>query len=233
LGIGRIQAIRTENPVRFHRIWVNSPPLTEYPQKLFNNTRCLRRDLYLDRRPSRQGRPNIARQFIAGYPVLELSVPPGTDENRPVAHTFYSINVHYVFSTKNRLPFITAAMKERLWAFMGGIARENHMKALRIGGMPDHMHLLIAMPSTLSIAKGIQLIKGASSAWVHATFPVMSDFAWQEGYGAFSVSVSQLADTVAYIENQEEHHRVKSFQDEYRAFLQKHGIAYEEKYLWD
>jgi REP element-mobilizing transposase RayT len=116
---------------------------------------------------------------------------------------------------------------------MGGIARENRMKARCIGGIADHVHLLVSVPTTLSIAKGIQLIKGVASAWVHETFPDMRNFAWQEGYGAFSVSVSHLNDTIAYIENQEEHHRLKSFQEEYLAFLKKHEIAYDEKYLWD
>jgi REP element-mobilizing transposase RayT len=116
---------------------------------------------------------------------------------------------------------------------MGGIARENRMKAFCIGGIADHVHILVSMPTTLSIAKGVQLIKGGSSAWVHETFPEMQNFAWQEGYGAFSVSVSHLGDTITYIENQEEHHRLKSFQEEYLAFLKKHEIDYDEKYLWD
>ena len=150
-----------------------------------------------------------------------------------MANTYSSINIHYIFSTKNRAPLIAEHVKERLWAFMGGIARENDMKALRIGGMPDHVHLLVSMPTTLSVAKGIQLIKGGSSHWIRDTFPDMPEFAWQEGYGAFSVSVSYLADTIAYIENQEEHHRHKSFQDEFLAFLKKHDVAYNEKYLWD
>jgi REP element-mobilizing transposase RayT len=150
-----------------------------------------------------------------------------------MANTYTSLNIHYVFSTKNRAPHIIKEVRERLWAFMGGIARENQMKARCIGGIADHVHLLVSMPTTLSISKGIQLIKGGASAWVHATFPEMQDFAWQEGYGAFSVSISHLDETIAYIENQEEHHRYKSFQEEYVAFLKKHQIDYEEKYLWD
>jgi REP-associated tyrosine transposase len=150
-----------------------------------------------------------------------------------MANTYTSIYVHYVFSTKNREPMIAGSIKERLWAFMGGIARENRMKALRIGGMADHIHLLVSMPAAISIAKGIQLIKGGSSAWVHGTFPEMQQFAWQEGYGAFSVGISQLADTISYIENQEEHHRHKNFQEEYLTFLKRHEIVCDEKYLWD
>ena len=150
-----------------------------------------------------------------------------------MANTYISLNIHYVFSTKNRAPIIIGDFRNRLWAFMGGIARENRMKAHCIGGIADHVHLLVSMPTTLSITKGIQLIKGGASAWAHATFPEIQNFAWQEGYGAFSVSISHLADTIAYIENQEEHHRHKSFQEEYLAFLKKHRIDYDEKYLWD
>ena len=150
-----------------------------------------------------------------------------------MANTYTSLNIHYVFRTKNREPIIVGNLRERLWAFMGGIARENGMKARCIGGIADHVHLLVSMPTTLSTAKGIQLIKGGASAWVHETFPEMRNFAWQEGYGAFSVSVSHLVETVAYIESQEEHHRHKSFQEEYLAFLKRHEIEYDEKYLWD
>ncbi len=88
------------------------------------------------------------------------------------------------------------------------------------------------MPTTLAIAKAVQLIKGGASTWVHQTFPYVRNFAWQEGYGAFGVSISHLPEAIAYIANQGEHHRKKSFQEEYLAFLKKHGIAYDEKYLW-
>jgi REP element-mobilizing transposase RayT len=150
-----------------------------------------------------------------------------------MADTFTAINVHFVFSTKNRAPLIDESLQERLWAFMGGIARENRMKARCIGGIADHVHLPVSMPTTLSIAKGVQLIKGGSSSWVHETFPERQTFAWQEGYGAFSVSVSHIADTIASIENQKEHHRHKSFQEEFVAFLKKHEVEYNEKYIWD
>ena len=150
-----------------------------------------------------------------------------------MANTYTSLNVHYVFSTKGRAPVLVGEMKERLWAFMGGIARENKMTARCIGGVSDHVHLLVSLPAALSIAKAIQLIKGGSSVWLHETFPEASTFAWQEGYGAFTVSVSHLDDTIAYIENQEEHHRIKTFQEEYLSFLRKHEIRYDEKYLWD
>jgi REP element-mobilizing transposase RayT len=107
------------------------------------------------------------------------------------------------------------------------------MRALAIGGVEDHVHLLLSIPSTLSIAKAMQLIKGSSSKWVHDTFSEHVDFEWQEGYGAFTVGISQVSDTRTYIENQLEHHRTKTYQDEFVAFLERHGIEYDPRYIWD
>ncbi len=149
-----------------------------------------------------------------------------------MAHSYICVYIHYVFSTKNRQKFITPELEKRLWAYMGGIARENKMKALAIGGVEDHVHVLLSLPSTLSIAKAIQLIKGGSSTWVSKTFPEFKDFEWQEGYGAFSVSVSHIERTIAYINNQKEHHKKRTFQEEYLAFFKKHGIQYDERYVW-
>ncbi len=140
---------------------------------------------------------------------------------------------HCVFSTKDRRPFITTDLQERLWPFLGGIARENKMRALSIGGVADHVHMLLSLPATVPIAKAMQLIKGGSSKWVHETFADQHLFSWQVKYGAFSVSVSQLDKIVDYIENQEEHHRKVTFQEEFIALLKKHNIDYEERYLWE
>jgi REP element-mobilizing transposase RayT len=106
------------------------------------------------------------------------------------------------------------------------------MKALAIGGVEDHVHLLLSLPSTLTVSKSIQLIKGGSSTWIHETSPEHRGVYWQEGYGAFSVGVSQVDDTIRYIQNQEEHHRTTTFQDEFRAFLQRHGIECDERHIW-
>ena len=147
-------------------------------------------------------------------------------------HSYISNLMHCVFSTKERRRIITPEIRERLWPFMGGIARENNMKALAIGGTADHIHILVSLPAIMPIAKAIQLIKGGSSKWLHKAFPAQHDFAWQEGYGAFSLSISHVRNTVAYIQRQEEHHRGKSFKDEFRGFLKKHGIEYDERYMW-
>lgn len=149
-----------------------------------------------------------------------------------MAHSYICCHIHYIFSTKNRAKIITPELEKRLWPYMGGIARDHKMKALTIGGTENHVHLLISLPSTLSIAKAIQLIKGGSSTWVSATFAEHRDFEWQEGYGAFSVSISHIDQTIAYIKNQKEHHKTRTFQEEYLVFLKKHGIQYDEQYVW-
>jgi putative transposase len=146
-------------------------------------------------------------------------------------HSYISCLMHCVFSTRQRNKTISPDLRQRLWPFIGGIVRENKMKALAIGGTEDHMHILLSLPATLPVAKAIQLIKGGSSKWIHETFPSHKDFAWQEGYGAFSVSISQVEATIAYIKTQEEHHRKRTFEEEFLTFLKKHGIEYDERYI--
>lgn len=149
-----------------------------------------------------------------------------------MAHTYTSLLFHCVFSTKDRRPWIDADLQTRLWSYLGGIAEQNRMKALAVGGTVDHVHMVLSLPSTRDIAKAMQLIKGGSSKWIRDTFPKHRGFAWQEAYGAFSIGVSQLAATRKYIENQEIHHRKQSFQDEFLAFLKKHQIEYDPRYIW-
>jgi putative transposase len=108
-----------------------------------------------------------------------------------MGHTYVSNLVHYVFSTKHRQKLITPQLEVRLWPYRGGIARENGMKAICIGGTEDHIHMLLSLPATISIAKTVQLIKGGSSKWVHDEFRQHRDFGWQEGYGAFTIGVSR------------------------------------------
>src|ERR1017187_5724596 len=130
-------------------------------------------------------------------------------------------------------PSHTPGISERLWPYLGGIARENDMKALAIGGVPDHVHLLLSLPATLSVSKAMQLLKGNSSKWSRDTFPELQqhDFAWQEGFGSFSIGVSGVKDTIHYIQTQEEHHRKKSFREELEVFLKKHGYDYKAEML--
>ena len=146
-------------------------------------------------------------------------------------HSYVSCHVHYIFSTKGRLRNITPDIKAELWSYMGGVARQNNMRPLAIGGTDDHAHVLLALPSTISVAKGIQLIKGGSSKWISQRSPSHRGFEWQEGYGAFSVSVSGIEKTTGYVLNQEQHHRHRSFKEEFLAFLKKHGMQYDERYV--
>ena len=146
--------------------------------------------------------------------------------------SYISSYFHCVLSTKERQRLITPALRDRLWPFLGGIARQNQMKAIEIDGVEDHVHILLSLPSTMAISKAWQLMKGGSSKWIHETFPEHRTFAWQEEYGAFSVSVSQLDKIIEYIKGQEAHHRKMTFQQEFLALLKKHRIEYDERYLW-
>jgi REP element-mobilizing transposase RayT len=149
-----------------------------------------------------------------------------------MAHTYSSIYFHYIFSTKNQQKSIKDDLRERLWSYMAGIARENDMNAISIGGVEDHVHLLLSLPTRLSISKAIQLIKGGSSHWIHNSFPLYKDFKWQEGYGVFSVSLSKITELDKYIKFQREHHRIPCFREEYVAFLNKHDLKYDNRYVW-
>jgi putative transposase len=150
-----------------------------------------------------------------------------------MANTYTSLHYHIVFGTKNRERWMAPDIEQRIWAYLGGIAKDNKMQPIQIGGIEDHVYVLLGAPATAAPSKIAQLLKGGSSAWIHATFPLLRGFAWQDGYGAFTVSMSSVPDVAAYIRNQREHHRTKTFQEEYLALLQKHRIHCDERYLWD
>ena len=147
-----------------------------------------------------------------------------------MSHTYISGLVHCVFSTKLRRNLISSEIQPELWAFLGGIARKHGFKALMVGGTENHVHILLSLPATIPLAKAVQLLKGGSSRWMNEKHT--RDFAWQEGYGAFTVGISQRDDTIAYIRAQEEHHRKRSFEEEFLAFLKKHGVEYDPQYVW-
>ena len=143
------------------------------------------------------------------------------------------IIVHCIFSTKERYPFFSGDVRPSIHAYLATVARDAGCHAYRVGGVADHVHLAIALPRTKSVADVIELLKTASSKWVKIQFPRLNNFAWQQGYGAFSIGASELENLIHYIDNQEEHHRVKTFQEEYRLFLSKYEIEYDERYVWD
>jgi putative transposase len=147
--------------------------------------------------------------------------------------SYTCLHYHLVFSTKGRAPSITAEMRERLWKYLAGIVSGADGIPIQVGGTDDHVHLLVTLRQEPSLAAFMRELKAASSRWVHDTFPDAPDFAWQAGYGAFTVSHSQLDAVKYYVRNQEEHHKKQSYQDEFRALLIKHGIEFDERYLWD
>jgi REP element-mobilizing transposase RayT len=149
-----------------------------------------------------------------------------------VANTYTSLHYHVIFSTKNREPWIVTDIEQRLWRFIGGIARGHHMTALQVGGVDDHIHVLVSAPPTLAPSQIAQMLKGVSSKWIHEEFPLLNNFSWQDGYGAFTVSQSNIPEVAHYIQNQRAHHRNKTFQEEYLGFLKANGIDYDERYLW-
>jgi len=146
-----------------------------------------------------------------------------------MAHSYTQNILHVVFSTKDRARTITPEMQPRRWAYIGGICRKEDIPLRAIGGMEDHLHLLLQLPATYSLAKTILTIKANSSSWLRESSP---RFAWQKGYGAFSVSSSLLPTVERYIHNQRAHHYKISFEDELCALLQKHGVAYDSKYVF-
>src|SRR5438552_1163748 len=141
-----------------------------------------------------------------------------------MANTYSALFYHVVFSTKNRTAFIRPEIEARVWAYIGGIARNHKMTAIQVGGMEDHIHALVLAPPVLAPYEIAKYLKGDSSKWIHETFADLQDFGWQDGYGPFTVSKSNLPAVVSYIENQRAHHQAQTFQDEYREFLKKHGV---------
>ena len=144
-----------------------------------------------------------------------------------------SLNFHFVFSTKNRQPLIDTEIQARLYEYIGGILRAEKSVLLAAGGMPDHVHLLVSLSRELSIADTLRVVKANCSKWIHETFPDRQNFGWQAGYGAFSVSFSNLPEVKKYIAGQAEHHRIRTFQEEFREFLRRHEIDWDERYVWD
>jgi REP-associated tyrosine transposase len=145
-----------------------------------------------------------------------------------MSHTYFQNVMHVVFSTKERHKIIPADMKERLWSYTAGICKRQKVFVYAIGGVEDHIHLLLQFPATIAISEAIKKIKANSSGWMSDE---IGKFAWQAGYGAFSVSKSNIAAVVKYIQTQEQHHRKMTFEQEFVALLEKHGIGYDSRYI--
>jgi putative transposase len=145
-----------------------------------------------------------------------------------------AVYLHLIFSTKNRMPFLKDRdVRSEVHAYLSGISRNLDCPAILVGGVADHVHILARQSRTITQADWVKELKRASSLWTKERHPSLKDFAWQSGYGIFSVSQSSVEKVTAYISEQEEHHRTRSFQDEFRTMLTKHGIPWDEQYVWD
>jgi putative transposase len=149
-----------------------------------------------------------------------------------MSHRFTALFTHLIFSTKDRFPHLEGDLAPECLAYIGGIVENVGGRRIAIGGVADHIHLLVDMPATLALSDFVRTIKSNSSKWVHENRN-RSKFAWQKGYAAFSVSRSGVDHVVRYIQTQEAPHRRVSYQDEVRTFLKKHGITADERYMWE
>jgi REP element-mobilizing transposase RayT len=141
--------------------------------------------------------------------------------------------LHMIFSTKNREPWLDRDVRPRMHAYLATICRDLGGEIVHVGGVADHVHIITTLPRTLSQAQLVETIKKASSKWIKALDTRYRGFFWQRGYGAFSVSPSQLDSVLEYVDNQQGHHRGRTFQEEYRELLRKHGVDFDERYVWD
>lgn len=148
-----------------------------------------------------------------------------------MAQSLAKVLVHLVFSTKNREPTIHRAVRSALHAYLAGILQNLQCPSLQTGGTADHVHTLFSLARTRSLAEVVEELKKSSSKWMKEQG--VSGFSWQAGYGAFSVSGSQTRQVIQYIAGQEEHHQKLTFQEEFRRFLDRYGVTYDERYLWD
>lgn len=148
-----------------------------------------------------------------------------------MTHSYRLHYFHLVWSTKHRQPYLSSDIQSRLYPYLGAITRNHSGKLLEIGGMPDHIHILIELSLLDKFSHFIRDLKASSSQWIHKNFPNLYDFAWQEGYGSFSVSFSNLQSVKKYIQNQEQHHATMTYDDEYLKFLKRHRIEYDERFV--
>jgi putative transposase len=149
-----------------------------------------------------------------------------------MANTYAQCFYHFVFSTKERARFIFPDIEDRVWSYIGGIAKSHKMSAIQVGGIEDHIHALLMAKPSWAPSEIAKLIKGESSKWIHEEFSDLRRFGWQDGYAVFTVSESIVPKVVDYLKDQRIHHSTKTFEEEYLELLQLHGIEYDDRYLF-
>jgi REP element-mobilizing transposase RayT len=189
--------------------------------------------------PERGDRSSIATTSFASHAIPSYLPRSPHDHADPrfrelaMPQSFACLHYHLIFGTKHRQSLITPELEPRLFDYIGGILRGEGGRLVATGARPDHVHLLVSLSREMSVSEALRIIKANSSGWVHKEFHDMAGFAWQAGYGAFGVSYSHLDAVKNYLARQAEHHRHKSFQEEFVEFLRKHEIEFDERYLWD
>ena len=150
-----------------------------------------------------------------------------------MSQSLSKIYVHLIFSTKGREPLLPAAVRPRVHAYLATVLKNFDSSAVKIGGTGDHIHILFRLSKNHTLAETVEEIKTSSSKWIKTLGRPLTTFYWQSGYGAFSVDPSEVEEVARYVSSQEEHHRVVTFQEEYRNFLERYGVEFDEKYVWD
>jgi putative transposase len=173
----------------------------------------------------------MAKKDTSAESTIHLRLFFGEDSRMP--QSLSNVIIHIIFSTKDREPWLDRDVRPRMHAYVATICRDLNAEAFLVDGVADHLHVVTTLPRTMSQADLVESIKKTSSKWIKALDPKYRGFYWQRGYGAFSVSPSHLEAVLKYVESQEEHHRTRSFQEEYRDFLGKHGVEFDERYVWD
>ena len=165
--------------------------------------------------------------------VIIFGVNASGKHNLPMPQSLSRVIIHVVFSTKDRRPWLDPDIRPRMHAYLATVCRDCDCEAYRVGGVADHVHIATRLARTLSQADFVEKIKKTSSAWIKQQGEPYHSFFWQNGYGGFSIGWSQMEDLTRYIDNQEEHHRTHTFQDEYRDLLRKYHREFDERYVWD
>ncbi len=189
---------------------------------------------------------DVTQAVGLGWEMIRRCGLKGRDNNRPgiwpneawkgggaMPQSLSRILIHLIFSTKNRVPVLAPEIRAEVHPYLAAGLQENGCPSLQVGGTEDHVHLLFGLSRTWTVAQVVEEVKVSSSKWIKTKGPGFADFHWQAGYGAFSVSQSNAAAVVRYIQNQMEHHRKTTFQEEYQNFLRRHRVVYDDRYVWD
>jgi len=171
--------------------------------------------------------------YIHQYAFCNIIINNQQTNTRNMPQSLVKNYIHLVFSTKHREPLIHPPYQHELYSYLGGICKTLECQPIKIGGYNDHVHILCLLSRKIALMKLVEEVKTHSSKWMKTKHEKLHNFYWQDGYGAFSINPTEVDTVAAYIENQHEHHTQKTFQEEYRSFLKKYNVDFDERYVWD